>query len=340
MIMKFGILKSFKEIDFLAESYAKACEECGVEWIMLDLFSDDWIEQIEKSGVDGILVREKANFAEYKAMYDERLWTITQYLHIPIYPSWHELYLYENKRMYSYFFETHDVPTPNTHVFYDKKSAIDYCKSANYPLVFKTNGGSAGSGVRIAKKKREAVRWVENVFGRIDPHLTLGKCMWTKVGGFLPVPKIGMSQRHYAIIQEYLDVGTEWRIIKIGGTYAGYQRPLEHGHGSCDKMVYGFPPEELLYLIKRISEENNFGSLSLDVLATKDGKYYVTEMQSLYGSFSPDQCMVDGISGRIIYKDSHFVFEKGNDFFKYNSNVLRVKDFISRIKNESNCHQL
>lgn len=330
--MKFGILKSYKEIDYLVDSYAKACEECGVEWVVLDLLADDWIEQIQKSNVDGILVREKANFAEYKTMYDERLWVITQYLHIPIYPSWHELFLYENKRMYAYFFKTHGVDTPNTHVFYDKKRAREFCNTSSYPLVFKTNGGAGGSGVKIAHSKKEAVRWVKSIFGRVDPHLAIGRCIWTKVGGIVPIPKVGMSQRHYVIIQEYLDVETEWRIIRIGDTYAGYQRPIEHGHGSCDKMVYGFPPEELLYLIKRISEENNFGSLSLDVLATKDGKYYVTEMQSLYGSFSPDQCMVDGISGRIVYKDNHFVFEKGNDFFRFNSNVLRVNDFIIKLK--------
>ena len=54
--MKFGILKSYPEIDFLVESYAKACEECGVEYVILDLFADNWIEEIKQARVDGILV--------------------------------------------------------------------------------------------------------------------------------------------------------------------------------------------------------------------------------------------------------------------------------------------
>ena len=57
--MKLGILKSYKEIDFLVDSYTKACQECGVESIVLDLFADDWIEKINSAKVDGILVREK-----------------------------------------------------------------------------------------------------------------------------------------------------------------------------------------------------------------------------------------------------------------------------------------
>jgi hypothetical protein len=99
-------------------------------------------------------------------------------------------------------------------------------------------------------------------------------------------------------------------------------------------MEYGFPPTDLLFLIKRISEEDNFGSLSLDVLVSTDNQYYVTEMQSLYGSFSPNQCMVDGKAGRIVFKDNHFEFEEGSDFFQFNSNILRVKDFIKRLSHD------
>lgn len=330
--MKLGILKSYPEIDPLVESYKQACQLCGVDFIVLDLFSDDWIEQIKRSRVDGILVREKANIPEYKEMYNERLWVINKYLGIPIYPSWHELFLYENKRVYSYFFETHGIKTPGTHVFYSKRAASDYLQKNKPPFVFKTNGGSAGSGVTIIRSRSKAYRRVQSIFGRFNPRMAFGHVAFAKLGGFFPVPKLGMSQRHYVIIQEYIDIETEWRVIKIGETYAGYKRPLEHGHGSCDLMEYGMPPEELLYLLKDISEKEGFDSLSLDVLVGKDHKYYVTEMQSLYGSFNPYQCMVDGKPGRIVFQDDRFVFEEGDHFFQINSNVLRVKDFVNKLE--------
>ncbi len=330
--MRLGILKSYKEIDFLVESYAKACEECGVESVVLDLFADDWIEKISSAKVDGILVREKANIAEYKEMYNERLWVINQYLKIPIYPSWHELFLYENKRMYSYFFETHGVSTPSTHVFYSKDYAIEFCKKAQYPLVFKTNGGAGGSGVTIVRSYNKAKRMINSIFGRINPRMALGHCHWVKYGRVVPVPKLGMSQRHYVIVQEYIDVEIEWRIIKLGDTYAGYKRPMENGLGSCELLEYGFPPKPLLHLIKEIAEENHFDSLSLDVLSGKDGKFYVTEMQSLFGCWTPHQCEVNGIGGKIEFRENDFVFVEGEDFFKWNGNLIRVRDFIQKLK--------
>lgn len=329
--MKLGIIKSFKEIDWLIESYVNACESVGVDYVILDLLSDTWLEDIQQSHVDGILVREKANIDEYKQMYNERLWAINTYLHIPIYPSWHELFLYENKRLYAYFFKTHNISTPTTHIFYRKDDALHFLNNAKYPLVFKSNGGSAGHGVKIISSKLKAKCLINKIFGVFNPRLALGHIIWTKYKGLIWIPKIGMSQRHYVIIQEYIDIDTEWRIIKIGESYAGYQRPMENGHGSCEKMIYGFPPRELLKLIKDIAESENFDSLSLDVLVDKNGKYYVTEMQSLYGSINPIQCAVDGIAGRIIEKNGEFVFEQGDDFFIINSNVLRVKDFVKKL---------
>lgn len=145
--MKLGILRSYKGIEYLVASYANACNELGIDYVILDLLSDSWIDDIQNSHVDGILVREQANIDEYKRMYNERLWVIKEYLHIPIYPSWHELFLYEDKRMYAYYFQTHNIPTPPTHIFYRKADALRYMKNATYPLICKSSGGSTGSGV-------------------------------------------------------------------------------------------------------------------------------------------------------------------------------------------------
>lgn len=328
--MRLGILKSYKEIDYLIDSYANACKELGVDYVILDLLSDTWMDDIKNSHVDGILVREKANIDEYKQMYNERLWVIKEYLHIPIYPSWHELFLYEDKRMYAYFFHTHEIPMPSTHIFYRREDALHYLKQASYPIICKVNGGSSGSGVSKISSYREGKSRINQIFGRFDSRLAFGYIQWVK-WKFLRIPKLGMPQRHYVIFQEFIDVNTEWRIIKIGSTYAGYKRPTENGRASCELMEYEFPPKELLHMIRDIAKKENFDSLSLDVLVSKDGRYYVTEMQSLYGSFNLTQCAVNGVPGRIVEKNGDFIFEEGTDFFKWNSNVLRVKDFVNKL---------
>ncbi len=329
--MKLGILKSFKELDPLVESYEQACKSLSVDYVILDLLAEDWIENIRNAKIDGLLIRAKGNFQEHKTLFDERLRIINYDLRIPIYPSYNELFLYENKRMYAYWLQAHWFPYPSTHVFYNKSEAKQFIRKAKFPLVFKTNGGASSSGVSIIKSKRKALYYINRIFG-INPYFSLGKIPWTRKWK-IPIPKIGMAQKHYAIIQDYISIKWEWRIIKIGDSYFGHQKLLKGNFASgSDRVGWIEPPKELLYMIKNVCEAGQFDSMAMDVLESIEGGYYINELQSLFGSFLPYQMKINNIPGRFIYQNNDFVFEEG-EFNVCNSNVLRVKDFISKLTN-------
>jgi len=328
--MKLGILRSFKEMDEYADSYIMACEEFGVEYVVLDLLSDNWIEEILRSKVNGILVRVKGNIQEQKCMFDERLSIITDDLKIPIYPSRKELFLYENKRMYAYWLMAHNFPHVPTYIFYEKKRSLEFLDNAKYPLVFKTSGGASSSGVKIIKNKLQAKLIVHRIFGYFDSRLSFGKTPWGKFG-ILPIPKFGMTQKHYVLIQEFIPIKWEWRIIKIGESYFGHQKLLKGFFASgSDKVGWVDPPIELLYIIKYLCEIGDFNSMAMDVLESLDGQYYINEIQSLFGSFLPYQMKINNVPGRYVYVNETFVFEEG-EFNKFGSNLLRVEDFINKL---------
>lgn len=329
--IKLGILKSFKELDSLVQSYCDACKELGVEYVILDLLCVNWIEVIKKSNVNGILVRVKGNIQEQKSLFDERLSIINDDLGIPIYPSKKELFLYENKRMYEYWLTAHNFPHPPTYIYYTKKDALYHIKKSKLPIVFKTNGGASSSGVRIIRNKFFAKRYIQKVFGLFDPRLSMGKVYWGRKWIF-PVPRFGMSQKHYVIMQDFIPIKWEWRIIKIGNSYFGHQKLLkgEFASGS-GKVGWVEPPKHLLFMVKELCEKGKFDSMAMDVLESLDGKYYINEIQSLFGSFLPYQMKINGIPGRFIYNGNDFVFEKG-EFNQKGSNLLRVEDFIKKIE--------
>lgn len=328
--MKIGILKSFKEIDKFVKGYIDACESAKVEYVMLDLLSDTWIEDIISSKVDGILVRIKGNIPEHKAMFDEKLSIINDDLGIPIYPSRKELFLYENKRMYAYWLKAHNLPHAETHVFYSKQQALNFIEKAKMPLVFKTNGGASSSGVEIIKSKLKAKLNIHRIFGLFDARLSFGKVHFGKMG-LLPVPKFGMAQKHYAIIQEFIPIKWEWRIIKIANTYSGHQKLLKGQFASGSDMVgWVEPPGELLKMVKELCELENFDSMAMDVLESLDGKFYINEIQSLFGSYLPYQMKINNVPGRFVESNGEFTFEAG-EFHTFGSNYLRVTDFITKL---------
>jgi hypothetical protein len=73
--MKLGIFK-----EFLGEekNYVLACEELGIEYEIIDIISDDWIEKVKKSDCDGFLVRPSGAKEDWKNLYDERLYFINK----------------------------------------------------------------------------------------------------------------------------------------------------------------------------------------------------------------------------------------------------------------------
>jgi glutathione synthase/RimK-type ligase-like ATP-grasp enzyme len=328
--MKLGILKSFKELDLLILSYVDACRDLGIDYVVIDLLSDNWIEEILEANVDGILVRVKGNIQEQKSLFDERLSIINDDLGIPIYPSRKELFLYENKRMYAYWLKANNFPLLPTYIYYTKADALKFIKKAKFPLVFKTNGGASSSGVEIIKNRLHAKYIITRIFGLFDPRLSFGKLHWSKKW-LIPVPKFGMMQKHYIIIQEYIHIKWEWRIIKIGDSYFGHQKLLKGKFASGSDLVgWVNPPQELLFLIKEVCDKGKFDSMAMDVLESLEGKFYINELQSLFGSFLPYQMKINGIPGRYILENGDFIFEEG-EFNKYGSNLLRVEDFIHKL---------
>ena len=335
MDIKLGILTGFGN---LYQNYINSCEELGVDYEVVDLLSADWVELVTKSDCSGFLARPPDKFQERNAVYMERLYFINKVLKRPIYPSYEELFLYENKRATAAWLEIAGYPHPKTRIFVRKEEAMEYVKNTGLPLVFKSNIGAASSGVDIVRSRRKAARIINLIFGA-DP---------LRAGGYhkrryrykplcLPLflasmPGAGALQRHFVIIQEYLKIKWEWRIIKIDNFYFGYRKMLKGDFASGSHLFNSEePPEELLRLTKEICEQGNFYSMGIDVFETTDNRFYINEMHSLFGSTSPSQLSVGGVPGRYIYKDNQFIFEKGL-FNRHGSYLLRVEHFLKLLK--------
>ena len=310
--------------------YVKACIELKYEYRVVDITSSKWLENIREAAnyIDGLLVRPPCMNLEHYDIYMERVYFINHEMKIPIYPSYDALKLYENKRYCTTWLKYYGYPHPKTFVFTDRKEAINFLKDSSYPIVIKASIGAGASAVHIIKNFTRATLIINRIFG---PHklLSRGYISWVKYKNIIPVPLIGSSLKHYVIIQEYIPIKWEWRIIKIGESYFGHQKLLRGKYASgSGKVGWVMPPFELLDLIRDICDKGKFESMAMDVLESVDGKYYINELQTLFGSYLDSQMFINGNPGRFIYdKDSkEYIFEQGY-FNKYGSNLLRVKHF-------------
>ncbi len=324
MSIKLGILKGTAG-GYI--QYVRACEELNVDHAVVDVLATDWIEQIQASGCDGFLARPPHSNQDWKTVYDEKLYVVSEVLGYPVYPSFTECYIYESKRMMAHWLQANGFPMPKTCVVTDRETAFRALEDMSLPCVIKANIGSAGTRVNIVNSRSKGRRVLKRYFG-IRPHLTLGYFNWARTKG-IPLPAIGLAQRHSAIIQEFIPSKWEWRILKIGDSYFGHQKLLKGQKASGSHLVgWVDPPKELLVLMKDVCDKGNFRSMDADILESTDGRFYINELQALFGAEDNSQMYINGKPGRYVFRNGDFVFEEGY-FCHHGCYLLRVKDFLS-----------
>ncbi|WP_052911786.1 ATP-grasp domain-containing protein [Riemerella anatipestifer] len=329
--MKLGILTSFSGEH---KKYIDACECLGVDYEVVDFLSSDWLMNIKQSDADGFLCTSTCDAIERKAILDERHYTIEQILQRPIYPSFKELYIHENKRNMAAWLEANNYPHVHTRVFTNKKEAIDFLDKANYPLVFKSNLGAGSSKVKIVKNKWYAKYFAFSVFPLTEKirSLNFGKIYINKFFGLKIFPDFANLQKFYLLVQDFKPIIHEWRIIKIGDSYFGHQKLLKGNFASgSDAVGWEEPPRELLDMTRELCEKGNFRSMAVDIFETKDGKYYINEIQTMFGSYLNSQMYINGKPGRFLWNGMDYEFQEG-EFNLFGSRLLRVEDFLRQLK--------
>ena len=326
--MSLGILKGFDDYYL---NYAKACEELGLDYEVIDIISDGWIDRIKNSTCEGFLHRPAADSSTHKECFDSRLFFINKVMKQPIYPDFLSTYIYESKKNMHYWLEINNIPHAETHVFYNKSEALKFIDTNDkWPILFKPNVGSAAIGIKFLKNKGQAKRLVKKIFTKWKFY-NKGYTPWYKTKYGLKMPVMYNKQYDYVEFQEKLDVKFEWRMIHIGKSYFGHQKLEKNGlHSGSGLVGWERPPEELLNLVKHICELGNFDSMDVDVFEDMNGNFFVNELQAIFGSYNPSQMYIDGKPGRFVYENNEWVFEEGI-FCQNASNNLRVESFAKQL---------
>lgn len=329
--MKLGIIVEFNNGHL---PYVEACKELNVEYEIIDIISSGWIDNIKNTDCDGFLIRPSWSSDVKKRMYDEKLYFINKVLGKPIYPSYEEIFLYENKRNMAYWLECNDIPMPKTWVFYNKSEALQFIDSyEDFPLVFKPNIGSAALGIQFIDNKRTAYKLVNRMFTKWKFY-NRGYTKWKKSKYGPKYPLMDDKQYNNIMFQERIKVKHEWRGVKIGDSYFAHKKlPDNRGlHSGSGRADYSNPPLKVMDFIKYVCDMGSFNSMNVDFFEDVNGNFYVNELQTVFGSkIKPYQMCVDGKPGRYVLVNGNWFFEEGV-FNNNESNNLRVQHFIEKLR--------
>jgi glutathione synthase/RimK-type ligase-like ATP-grasp enzyme len=346
-----AILKNETDTDH--QNWVEACEKYSgiVEYNIIDLVAENWVEKITEKKYDYALLRSPGSIAYYKQLYDERVYIINKVLNIPIYPTFIEQHIYENKRLLSYFLKSGGIPHPRTWVFYRRDEAVTFINKCKFPIVAKTSIGASGRGVEILRNSDDALRYIDNSFSEggvkrsYFPNFRRGNYVqrlqkrMSNIGESIEYFKEKKKdatiepQKWFVIFQEYIKAEYEWRCVVINDSYFGHKKLPSFGEkmSGTSKVSWDIPDEELLYFLKDIVDRNGFWSQAIDLFFDRERGYLVNELQCFWGSKNPHQMIKDGKPGRFVYRDNRWVFEEGV-FNQNNSYDLRLKHILELLE--------
>jgi glutathione synthase/RimK-type ligase-like ATP-grasp enzyme len=329
--------------------WVNACEKRSgeVNYHVVDLTRNDWYERITEKPVDYLLVKPGGFTSRFKHLYDERLSILTKYKNYKSFPTIDEVLIHENKIFQSYWLKAHNLPHPETNVFYYKEEADDFIKTVKFPVVVKLNIGASGKGVTIINNEQYLIRYTDKIFSggqrsRTGPDLKKGHWLqraWKVFthSGLLKEKIIKYKsiyreiQSGILMLQEYIPHEFEWRAVRIGDSFFAHKKLKikDKASGSLIKK-YDPPPVELLTFAKQVTDRFKFYSMSMDIFERGQNAYLINEMQCIFGQSDPYQMLVNGKPGRYIFSNNNWMFEEG-DFNTNQCFDLRLDWIISTL---------
>ena len=344
---RLSILKNESDDDHLM--WVAACQKKEKAFTVIDMSRQDWMDAVIKNRADYYLAVPSGTVSYFKTMYDERLYVLNKVLGLPVYPGFDEIVFHENKRMLSYWLMAHNLPHPQTNVFYKKNDALSFLTSTAFPVVAKTNIGASGKGVKILKDKTAAIDYLNNALSgsgiqqRTGPNLKMGR-IFSRLVYSLKNPahilkRINIyhaisedAQKHFVIFQEFIPHDFEWRIVRIGSSFFGYKKMKIDDQCSGRKgYIYEPPPEDLLDFVKTLCDQYQLNCMAVDLFEDGRGGYLINEMQTAFGHVQDHICEKNGMPGRFIYSDDNWQFEPG----MYNTNLsydLRLENVLEMLE--------
>ncbi|HQH49993.1 MAG TPA: hypothetical protein PLA08_01145 [Candidatus Cloacimonadota bacterium] len=347
---KLAILKN--EDPFDHEPWIQACENRReeVEYQVIDLTQHDWFERIDSFRPSLCLLKPSGKTELFRTLYQERVDVIVHALNLPVFPSYIEIKIYENKKFFAYWAVAENVPHPQTWVFYNPMEALEFSRYTRLPIVGKKNIGASGKGVKIIRSGADLERYIriaftEGIASRTGPRLEKGRLL-ARLVRKLSHPRelanrlstykaiAGDRQKGYLILQEFINHDFEWRVVRIGDSFFAHKK-LKDGDKASGTLLkdYGNPPLELLDFVYDLTETHDFHSVAVD-LFEHGSSYLVNEIQCIFGQSDPFQMMVDGRIGRYVRKSSVWVFEEGG-FAKNACYDLRLDWVLTKLKNRA-----
>ena len=293
--------------------YERFLKNNNITYSYYDPFRSDWIDVAEKYD---LIIWHTDSDPSTQDIAKGKI-RILEKMKKNCFPSYDEIWSYENKVRASYLYKLYELPAIPTFVSHSKSEVINYLKSAKYPLISKISTGSASFGVDKLDNYDQAKKVVDQIFSY------KGKETYFKYS----------NQKDYVYFQDFIEDATyDLRVISVGNDLFGYYRYPNKGDfrasgaGNYEKKEI---PNEALELAYQVKEKFGSSFLATDfVYSEKLKKFLIIESSIFIGIDTCEQLSIEGVSGKYVrISENEFEFKSG----KFWVQELTLKHVIEKL---------
>jgi len=266
--------------------YGHYCHEYGLEFIEMDLFSNDWITAAKKCDV--VLFKGTMNRESIRIL-KERIYYLETFLGKTSVPNWNSFWHFDSKAIQREVAQLSGMKIPDT-IVAGTSCDIELIKTVlPDEVIIKESFGAGSSYVKSIRNdclRRWRLRqWqLERPFYRVV-------CACLRRIGIQPL------RGPQKVIQRMIDNdGFDIRIVTIGERYAYFFKRLVRDNdfraSGSGRIDYSWD-ERYSSLLRRLlgfSRRMKFNTMAYDIIIGSDACPYLIEMSSLFGGKAMPDC--------------------------------------------------
>ncbi len=322
-------------------------------------YSFGWLKKLRRDGIKHVVVDMKSSGALEKiADCTGIMWhwnhtpkdkmSVTKILEAieistgkHVFPNRETRWHFDEKVSQYYLLKSVGAPIVDTRVFWGEEDALNYVRTAKYPLVFKLSVGAGSSNVLKINDQWTAKRYVKRMFGTgitpysMNEYRNIPIIKWmlgplvTLFNKRFPIFDYFLMQKDYVYFQEFLPNDYDIRITVIGRRAFGFTRKNRENDfraSGSGRIVYDLDkiPLEAVKIALDVSKRCNFQSMAYDFLLDKNGNPKVGEISYGYKNSAVYRCPG--------YWDGELKWHQGHNW----PEDLMVDDFVEEIKKDIN----
>lgn len=261
-----------KDVTNLWKVWVPILESKGYDVELLDIVSKEIQDRLISEHWDAFIWRAKHD-PWIKNLGKRFLSFFDLQQNIKTFPSFRDYSHYDDKITQYYLLEKNKIPVPKTFIFFDKQEALEFFRSADFPVIYKATSGSGSSNVGVIKTVSQGKRFVNKAFGK-------------GIKTFFKEEPI----RKYSYFQEYLEgnIG-DYKVICFGNqriTGVLRKNVKDEIKKSRSEIYKVELPDSLLEFISDV--HSKLGSppvMSYDILQNNEMEWVVTELGVIYGDY-------------------------------------------------------